>query len=288
MKVLLTGGNSGLGMLATLSLLKYGHSVAVSMRNPETKNNQCAERLTQHGAHVIKMDVTDESSVTSGVDQTLVKLDGIDVVINNSGVFSMGPLEAFTSQDWLRIFDVNVLGAQRINRAVLPSMRKKNFGILIHISSLLGRLTMPYCAPYCASKQALEALAEGYRRECAQFGIDSIIIEPGGFASSFFESAQLPSDHFRLESLDKNFAQSKALWDQYKSKLRNNNIYNPQHVADVIVNLLDMPHGQRPLRTVVDVMGLGESVNNFNQETERFNEEFFSNMKLDFDVTIKS
>ncbi len=287
MKVFLTGGNSGIGMLTAVALLKKGHSVAASMRNPKNKNLRSAEKLMAAGAHIVTIDVTDDESVDKGVKEAMDLCNGIDVVINNAGIFSAGPQEAFTTQDWFRVFNVNVFGAQRINRAVLPIMRKQNFGILIHVSSLLGRFTHPYCAPYCASKQALEALAEGYRMECAQFGVDSIIVEPGGFASSFFETAQLPSDSERLHTLVINSMQSKIIWDRYKERLFSSDAQSPQVVADAIVNLLDLPHGKRPVRTVVDVMGLSESVKKINHDFENFTDQLFSNMNLDFDVSIK-
>lgn len=287
MKIFLTGGNSRLGMLTVFTLLEKGHFVTASMRNPKTKNLHSANKLIERGARVVEIDVTDEASVIEGVNQAITHYDGIDVVVNNAGIFTAGPQEAFTAQDWLRVFEVNVFGAQRINRAVLPTMRQQNFGILIHISSLLGRFTLPYCAPYCASKQALEAMAEGYRRECAQFGVDSLIVEPGGFASPFFDTALYPSDTERLNTLIPNSAQSKIIWDRYKKKLFSGDTYNPQLVANAIANLLDQPPGQRPLRTVIDVMGLSDSINKINQELENFTNQLFSKMNLNFDVSIK-
>jgi NAD(P)-dependent dehydrogenase (short-subunit alcohol dehydrogenase family) len=111
------------------------------------------------------LDVTDDQSVQSAVEKATEEMGSIDVVINNAGIGVIGMQEHFTPDDFQKLFDINVVGVQRVNRAVLPQMREKGSGLLIHVSSLLGRMTLPFYGPYNASKWALEALAENYRVE---------------------------------------------------------------------------------------------------------------------------
>ena len=127
------------------------------------------------------MDVTNDASVNHAVQQTLDRAGRIDVVINNAGIAAQGITEAYTVEQFqqLLLLDVNLLGVARVNRAVLPAMRRQHTGLLIHVSSGIGRIVIPECAAYAASKFALEALADGYRFELAPLGIDSVIVEPG-------------------------------------------------------------------------------------------------------------
>ena len=111
-----------------------------------------------------------------------------------------GCKKAFTADDWKKVFDVNVFGVQRMIRAVLPHMKERKHGLLIQIASLTGRLAIPFQGPYSPSKWAVEALAELYRVEVSQFGIESCVIEPGGFPTSFLDRLMEPSDRSRLAS----------------------------------------------------------------------------------------
>ena len=193
-KILITGASSGFGKLITVTLLKNGHTVVASMRGVEGKNKTVVEELKGVGAHTVEIDVTNDMSVNNGAKNAIEMAGGIDVVVNNAGVGVIGLQETFTPEDWQNLFNINVFGVQRVNRAILPHMRDKNSGLLIHISSILGRMTIPFFGPYNASKWALEALAENYRSELSGFGIDSCIVEPGGYPTSFLDSLIKPGD----------------------------------------------------------------------------------------------
>ena len=169
--ILITGASSGFGKLTALTLLEKGHTVVGSMRGIAGKNRAAAEELQARGGHVVELDVTSDESVDQGVSDAIAKANGLDVVVNNAGVGVVGLQETFTPDDWQRLFDINVFGVQRVNRAVLPHLREKNAGLLVHVSSLLGRMTLPFYGPYNASKWAVEALAENYRTELSGFGI---------------------------------------------------------------------------------------------------------------------
>ncbi|MEO1712114.1 MAG: SDR family NAD(P)-dependent oxidoreductase, partial [Bacteroidota bacterium] len=199
-RVLITGASGGFGTLISKQLLADGHTVIASMRGVQGKNQAKAAELQEAGAHVVEIDVTDQSSVDSGIAQAMEQAGGIDVVVNNAGVGVLGLQENFTPEDWQRLFDINVFGVQRVNRAVLPHMRERGSGLLLHVSSLLGRISMPFYGPYNATKWALEAMAENYRVELSGFGVDSCLVEPGGYPTSFMTGLMQPSDKDRNAS----------------------------------------------------------------------------------------
>ena len=264
-KILITGASGGFGYLTTLSLLKKGHQVVGTMRSITGKNEQVAKELRSAGAVLVEMDVTDEAKVNLGVQKAIDTLDGLDIVINNAGVGVTGMIEHFTPEDMLFIFNVNVIGVQRVMRASLPFLRKQGKGSIIFISSLLGRITMPFYGIYNASKWALEAMAENYRTELSRFGIESLIIEPGGYPTTFVDNLKKPSDQSRNESYGDFMAVPEAMLAGFEQAMEHNPEQRPQKVADAIVDLIDQPFGERPMRTVVDALGMGEHVKNYNK-----------------------
>ena len=264
-KILITGANGGFGKLTAKTLLEKGHQVAASMRNVTGRNKTNADELAAAGAKIVEIDVTNTDSVNKGVQQAIDAMGGLDVVINNAGVGVLGIQEQFTPEDWQRLFDINVFGVQRINRAALPYLRQQGSGLLVQVSSLLGRMTIPFYGPYNASKWAVEALAENYRTELSAFGIDSVLVEPGGFATTFMTGLLQPSDHSRDESYGE-FAQApKQFFDSFEGALASNPVQKPQLVADAIAEVIDTAAGERPFRTVVDNMGMGDAIKPYNE-----------------------
>ena len=268
-KILITGSSGGFGRLTAATLLKKGHSVVSSMRGADGKNKPVADELQSAGAHIVEIDVTDEASVEQGVNAAMEKAGGLDVVVNNAGVGVIGMQETFTTEDWQRLFDINVFGVQRVNRAVLPHMRERGSGLLIFVSSLLGRMTLPFFGPYNASKWAVEAMAENYRAELSGFGVDSCIVEPGGFATNFQEALLKPSDPGR-ESGYGDFANApQQMFGSFEQALAANAEQKPQNVADAIAGLIETPAGQRSFRTPVDKMGMGDHIGPYNEHLDR-------------------
>jgi len=279
-KILITGTSSGFGKLIAQTLIKKGHTVVASMRDPKVKNKKAAEELETLGAHIVDIDVTNEKSVADGVKEAVKLAGGIDVVINNAGAGTIGLQEEFTPDDWKRLFDINVFGVQRINRAVLPHMRSKNSGLLVHISSLLGKFVLPFMGPYNSSKHALEALAENYRVELSGLGIDSVIVEPGGFGTGFI-SNQLPSSDKKRTIEYGEFANAPMnMMRPFEENLKSPNGPNPQMVADAVAKLIDTPAGQRPLRTVVDALGMGAPIEKINQVSEQVTTGIYDNFGI--------
>lgn len=275
-KILVTGAGSGFGRLIAMTLLKRGHQVVGSMRAVAGRNAASAAELRAAGANVIELDVTDDAAVERGLAAAEKLAGGFDVVINNAGVGVLGLQETFTPDDWKRVFEVNLFGVQRVNRAVLPAMRRKGEGLLIHMSSLLGRMTIPFYGPYNASKWALEALAENYRTELSGLGIDVCIVEPGGFATSFMDNLIRPSDSARIETYGA-FAQvPQQSLEGFEKAVAANPAQNPQNVADAVAKLVNLPAGGRPFRTIVDAMGMGAAVGPYNDQLQALTEGIYN------------
>lgn len=276
MKVLITGASGGFGRLTVLSLLKSRHRVVAAMRDTRGKNRKLVDEYVGLGAKVVEMDVTQDGSVADGVAQALEDAEGLDVVVNNAGVGVLGAQETFTPEDWRRLFDVNVFGVQRVIRAVLPSMRERGAGLLVQISSLLGRIAIPFYGPYNASKWALEAMSENYRVELSRFGIDVVIIEPGGYPTTFIGNLLRPSDRSRDESLGTMPEDAQNFLHGFEQALGSHPEQNPQNVADAVVKVIESPAGQRPFRTVVDKMGMGNAIEPYNEHLEELTSGIYS------------
>jgi NAD(P)-dependent dehydrogenase (short-subunit alcohol dehydrogenase family) len=269
MKVLITGTSSGFGRLTSETLLQADHTVVATMRDPGGRNQTSAASLRSKGAHIVEIDVTDDKSVETGVALALELAGGIDILVNNAGVGVAGIQEAFTIDDWQSLFDVNVFGVQRMNRAVLPHMRKQGSGVLIHISSLLGRFVLPFFGPYNSSKYAIEAMADNYRVELSAFGIESILIEPGGFGTDFFGHIQQAGDSQRAQSYGDLAEGPDRLMGSFAKNFEGANAPDPQMVADAILDVIETRKGERTFRTVVDGLGMGAPIEEYNKSADQ-------------------
>ena len=269
MKVIVTGANGGFGALTVKTLVEQGHTVAASMRDIHGRNAEHTSNFEALGAHVVEIDVTNEESVNAGVKDAYDKMGGLDAVVNNAGVGVLGFQELFTTKEFERLFDINVFGVQRVNRAAIPYLRKQGSGLLIQISSILGRMNLPFYSPYNASKWAVEALAEGYRLELSAFGIESVIVEPGGFPTSFFDRLIMPSDEERGADYGPMKDAPKQMFEAFEGALADNKAQDPQLVADAVADLLGQNAGERPVRTVVDKMGMGDHMGPYNDQLEQ-------------------
>ena len=262
--VLLTGAGGGFGKLTAKALREQGHEVYGTLRDVTGRNAAVAAELRKLGVTVIEMDVTDDASVERAVAQIVVKAGTLDAVINNAGVGVLGVQEAFTGDDLRRLFDVNVFGAHRVTRAAAPHLRAKRSGLVLFVSSLLGRIAVPFYGPYNSSKWALEGLAENYSLEFSGFGVDVAIVEPGGYPTSFIDNLVRPSDRAREADLGGLPEQANAFLHGFEQALASNPAQDPRMVADAIVALVEAGAGERPFRTVVDKMGMGTHVSGYN------------------------
>ena len=248
--VLITGASTGIGRATAELLARRGYRVFATMRDTSGRNVHAREELESLELDVLQLDVTDESSVAQAVSEVISRAGQIDAVINNAGFGNLGVTEAYTVDQFKEVYDTNVFGALRVNRAVLPSMRKRGAGLLIHVSSLAGRVTLPYMAPYCSSKYALESIADAYRSELAPFGIDSVLIEPGAFATPIFQKPFFAEDRAReQEYADRDY--SHRIHDTFQAELSDPNALPVSTVAEAILRIIETPAGERPFRTHV-------------------------------------
>jgi len=274
--VLITGTSSGFGRLTAQTLAKAGHKVYASMRDINQKNQESAKELEEWSRtyrlmlKVIELDVTNIKSVESAVNEILVEDGRIDVLVNNAGSGCLGITEDFTSEIVRRQFETNVFGVFDLTKTVIPYMKKAKSGLIITISSGLGRIVVPLISVYSACKFAVEALAEGWRYELNPIGIDSIIVEPGMYPTTkFLENASYyspePSGKISEYGVLKNFMENYQT--TIKESIKNGNANNPQDVANTIECLINLPYGVRPLRTVVDKMSAA-MIRNLNKTTD--------------------
>lgn len=264
-KILVTGASGAFGCLACIQLAENGHQVVGTMRSISSKNEAIANELKSKGVALVEMDVTDEKSVNVGVTSAIERMEGLDTVFNNAGIGANGILECFTADDIQKMFDVNVFGVQRLMRAILPHLRQQGKGTIIHTSSCIGRITTPFLASYSASKYALESLAEGYRAELSGFGIESCIIEPGGYPTGFMGGMITPSDTERLVQYGEMANLPETALNGYVAYVESIPEQRPERVAEAVVGLVNTPFGEKPFRTVVDFSGLKDSIENYNK-----------------------
>jgi NAD(P)-dependent dehydrogenase (short-subunit alcohol dehydrogenase family) len=256
--VLITGSSTGFGRLFTETLARKGHTVFATMRDPGGRNAKNAydiRTLAQNESlpiHVLEMDVTDEASVERGTDAAVSKAGRIDVAINNAGYFLTGLEEAVTTEQARRLMDTNFLGPVRVNRAVLPHMRRQRSGVLMHISSGAGRVVLPSAGFYCASKFALEALAEAYSYELAAQGIESVIVEPGAYETPVFGNTVTAADEGRTST----YGAVREIPARINAAL-SSGAGNAQEVADAVLRIVETPAGEKQLRYIVSPRKLG-------------------------------
>jgi NAD(P)-dependent dehydrogenase (short-subunit alcohol dehydrogenase family) len=262
--VLITGIAGGFGKPTALSLLAKGYGVAGSVRSRSGKNAATVAELEAAGAKIVEMDVTDAASTERGVADAISQLGGFDILFNNAGIGSYGIQELMSPEEMARVFDVNVMGVQRVMRSALPHLRAQGRGTVLYTSSLIGRIATPFYGTYAASKWALEAIVECYRTELSGFGIESCIIEPGAMPTAFFDGLVTPNDAAR-EAEYGDFAAVPAMSNAGLAQmLEATPMQRPERIAETVVALLDMPFGEKPFRTVVDHVGVGPEIERYN------------------------
>lgn len=262
--VMITGSSRGIGNDLASALLRSGCRVIASMRGVRDRNAGAAARLRDIGAFVVDIDVTDEASVERGVAAAIDEFGAIDVLVNNAGYGVFGAMESATVADLAHQLDVNVLGVQRIVRAVLPTMRAQRSGLILQFSSGMGRYVMPARGPYSISKWALEALSDTYRIELAHFGIEVVVLELGPFNSSFQESHGVTSDEVR--QLEYPHFRSKARPPDSNHREGWGRFADTAIVVATVHELITQPNGARPWR--VALHPLQELLDPYNAQLE--------------------
>ncbi len=256
--VLITGASTGFGRLIAETLARHGHTVFATMRDPggrNAKNSAEIRALAKRESlplHVLELDVTDDASVERAVQSAVEQAGRIDVAINNAGYVLAGLAEAATTEQVQRIMDTNFMGSVRVNRAVLPQMRRQHGGLLMHISSGAGRVVVPSFSFYCASKFAMEAMAESYHYELASQGIESVIVEPGAYQTPVFGNIVMAADESRTDT----YGAANHIGPKVNAALTAA-AGHPQEIADAVLQIVETPTGQKRLRYRVSAASLG-------------------------------
>ena len=266
--VLITGSSTGIGNLTARALAAAGHTVYATMRDPEGHNAERARDLRESpkgeggDLRVVELDVQSQDSADAAVRTVLEEAGRLDVVINNAGHLYVGYVEAFTAEDIAHLFDINVLGAHRVNRAALPHMRERGQGTLLYVGSTIPVTTPPFLGPYVASKAAMDALAVTSSYEVNPFGIETVIVMPGAFTegTSHFPNASRASDGGvtkAYSALDPLVARNEeATANLFPAGVEQ----NPDVVGEEIVRILGLPHGEKPFRSVIDKTDTGVGI----------------------------
>jgi NAD(P)-dependent dehydrogenase (short-subunit alcohol dehydrogenase family) len=192
--ILITGATSGIGRYAALHLAQAGHRVFAAGRNAAALERLKADAPAN--LETLQLDVTDAASIARAkatVDER-TSGHGVDVLVNNAGYGVPGPTELITDEDWRAQYEVNVFGLMAMTRAFVPAMRARGRGRVVNVSSLGGRLTLPFMGSYNSTKYAVESLSDALRAELRPFGVRVSIIEPGvidtGFTDRSISEAQ--------------------------------------------------------------------------------------------------
>jgi NAD(P)-dependent dehydrogenase (short-subunit alcohol dehydrogenase family) len=269
--IIITGASSGFGALAAHTLAKSGHTVYAGMRDTAGRNAPQVEALQAHAAQTgvdlraVELDVQSEPSVEAAIATILREGGRLDTVVHNAGHMVFGPAEAFTPEQYAALYDVNVLGTQRVNRVALPILRRQGRGLVVWVSSTSTRGgTPPWLAPYFAAKAGMDSLAVSYAGELARWGIETSIIVPGAYTkgTNHFAHAGAPADTARAAE----YADGPT-GDIPDIALKGLSALEPpdadaSEVAEAIARVVDMPFGKRPFRAHIDPSQDGAEVVN--------------------------
>ncbi len=256
---LITGCSSGFGRLTALHLARRGATVIASMRNlnggarPEAKDLAAIAASENLKLDIVEIDVLDDGLVRQGVAAAEETAGGaLDVVVNNAGVGISGPVEAADMESAKLVVDTNLFGYMRVAQAALPAMRAKGAGLLVHVSSQLGRIVLPNLGLYCASKFGLEAMFEAMAYELAPFGVDTTIVQPGGYRTKIWDNGLRYYNAMKSRIDDERAAAYAAHLGMAERLFTGSpRTADPMDVPRAIAELIAMPAGARPLRRPV-------------------------------------
>jgi NAD(P)-dependent dehydrogenase (short-subunit alcohol dehydrogenase family) len=191
---LITGASTGIGRATALRLATAGWTVLAGVRDSEA--GESLERVAPGGrVRALTLDVTDPGQIADAVEA--LPEAGLDALVNNAGIGVGGPLEVIAEEDLRRQFDVNVFAQLAVTRAMLPALRRAR-GRIVFMSSIGGRVALPYTAPYGASKHAIEAFGDALRVELHSSGIQVALVEPGSVATPIWDKGRAEADRVRI------------------------------------------------------------------------------------------
>ena len=232
---LVTGASSGIGEDTAHKLRALGYIVYGAARRTDR-----LQALTADGIRPLAMDVTDDASMSSGVNRILEETGRIDVLVNNAGYGSYGAIEDVPIDEARRQFEVNVFGLGRLTQLITPHMRTQGSGTIINISSMGGKLTTPLGGWYHATKYAVEALSDALRIELSPFGIDVVVVEPGGIRT---EWSSIAADHLEATAEGSAYAdQIRAVAGGMRSESNSRRYSPPEVIARTVGKIVTARH----------------------------------------------
>ena len=241
--ILITGASSGIGYDTATRLAKQGHKVYGAARRIDKM-----QPLKELGVTPIKMDVTDDASMIAGVNAVMEAEGRIDVLVNNAGYGYFGAIENVSMEEARKQLEVNVFGLARLTQLVIPHMRQQGSGRIVNLASIAGKLALYFGGWYHVSKFAVEGFSDALRMELKPFGIDVVIIEPGGIRT---EWGVIAADHLAESSKGTVYEQA-ALNEANAMKYtytRAKLLSNPSVIAKAICKGVNRRHPKARYRT---------------------------------------
>lgn len=243
--IVITGCSSGFGYESALKLAQKGHVVFAGVRNVKSEGSKKLQTIIKQKKlpiTIVALDVDSDASVKTALAQILKKSNRIDVLINNAGYGTRGPIEDFSADEVKAQFETNVYGVLRMIKAVTPIMRKQKSGLIINFSSISGLVSFPLFSIYSASKYAIETLTEGLWFELKHFGIDVCMVEPGSFKTNFSDNRKDAEFMYRADSpykklittFDLRYKKTHAKTSGVTSKQK-----GPEEVVDALVEIVE-------------------------------------------------
>ena len=251
--ILITGCASGFGFLGALHYQTLGARVFATMRNlPRAEADRLDGETMAEGPpfDILELDVLSDASVAAAVAEAERRNGGaLDVIINNAGIGTGAPVELQGMAMMQRLFDTNVMGYQRLARAALPKMRARKSGLIVNVSSQLGRVMVPGMGLYSSTKFAVESMSEQMAYELVPHGVDVTIVQPGGYPTKIWENG----NRYTMDMLEDADDERKAAYQALVAgALRNSGgSTDPMDVPRAIAGVIAMAPGKRPLRLPV-------------------------------------
>ncbi len=230
---LVTGSSSGIGLETALALARDGYHTIASMRDiGKAGELEYAAKKENLSIDVIELDVDKEEAIVSAIKKVVTDSGRLDVLVNNAGYGQFGCTEDVSVDDFRKQFETNFFSIVRIIQEVAPIMRKQNSGIIVNISSVVGKIGLPGSPAYISTKFALEGLSECLRYELGQFGIKTTLIEPGVIKTNFFNSMKIPESKIdpKYKELTENILAGLKMMAEMGTA--------PSQVADVIIKAI--------------------------------------------------
>lgn len=261
-----------------------GHKVYASTRTETPTVEETFKKIqSKHPVKAVVLDVTSEQSCSDAVSKVLEDAGQLDVIVHNAGAMCYGPAESFTPETFIKYFDINCVGAQRLNRAVLPHMRSRRDGLIIWNGSSSTRGgTPPFLAPYFAAKAAMDSLAVSYSTELSKFGIETSIVLPGAFTSgtNHFAHAGQPDSKVVADEYLGEGKPYHGLGEELLKRLGGlePDWADPEEVARQMVNIVDTEKGKRPFRVHIDPSNDGAEA--VNQVADGKRQEFYERIGM--------